>query len=152
MDKEPTPKNMAEIQITKAQFTGASVVKEEDPDGDITGFTIHVSHKSLIAKRAGGLHSVHTFPYPVLNGCSFVAIGACLRSCFDSAFVMYIISRHTRFHNSVHAFTVFCALFRFLSRRSTTARTLRGTCGLKTKDSGSSGCCVSPTRWPSSNG
>jgi hypothetical protein len=61
MDKEPTPKNMAEIQITKAQFTGASVVKEEDPDGDITGFTIHVSHDPLCV-RAGGLCSVCMFP------------------------------------------------------------------------------------------
>ena len=42
MDKEPTSKNMSDIQITKAQFTGASVVKEEDPDNDPTGFAIHV--------------------------------------------------------------------------------------------------------------
>lgn len=43
MDKEPTSKNMGDITITKAQFTGASVVKEEDPDNDPTGFVIHVS-------------------------------------------------------------------------------------------------------------
>ena len=42
MDKEPTSKNMTDITITKAQFTGASVVKEEDPDNDPTGFAIHV--------------------------------------------------------------------------------------------------------------
>jgi hypothetical protein len=42
MDKEPTSKNMSDITITKAQFTGASVVKEEDPDNDPTGFAIHV--------------------------------------------------------------------------------------------------------------
>jgi hypothetical protein len=87
MDKEPTPKNMAEIQITKAQFTGASVVKEEDPDGDVTGFTIHVSNKSLVVKLAGG----PTFPYPVLNVCSFVAIGEYLRWCLDSGLPMYFM-------------------------------------------------------------
>lgn len=43
MDKEPTSKNMGDITITKAQFTGASVVKEEDPDNDPTGFAVHVS-------------------------------------------------------------------------------------------------------------
>jgi len=42
MDKEPTSKNMSDITITKAQFTGASTVKEEDPDNDPTGFVINV--------------------------------------------------------------------------------------------------------------
>jgi len=43
MDKEPTSKNMADITITKAQFNGASCVKEEDPDNDPTGFAIHIN-------------------------------------------------------------------------------------------------------------
>ena len=72
MDKEPTSKNMGDITITKAQFTGgptghsfcmvlrnllqcylfysdagASTVKEEDPDGDPTGFVINVSYYLL---------------------------------------------------------------------------------------------------------
>eukprot|EP00601_Ochromonadales_sp_CCMP2298_P024078 CAMPEP_0173285796 /NCGR_PEP_ID=MMETSP1143-20121109/8825_1 /TAXON_ID=483371 /ORGANISM="non described non described, Strain CCMP2298" /LENGTH=615 /DNA_ID=CAMNT_0014224019 /DNA_START=59 /DNA_END=1906 /DNA_ORIENTATION=- len=43
MDKEPTSKNLSDINITKCQFSGASVVKEEDPDGDPTGFAIHIN-------------------------------------------------------------------------------------------------------------
>eukprot|EP00600_Ochromonadales_sp_CCMP1393_P010926 CAMPEP_0174996974 /NCGR_PEP_ID=MMETSP0005-20121125/696_1 /TAXON_ID=420556 /ORGANISM="Ochromonas sp., Strain CCMP1393" /LENGTH=1057 /DNA_ID=CAMNT_0016251449 /DNA_START=95 /DNA_END=3269 /DNA_ORIENTATION=- len=43
MDKEPTSKNMSDINITKCQLTGASVVKEEDPDNDPTGFSIHIN-------------------------------------------------------------------------------------------------------------
>lgn len=43
MDKEPTSKNLGDISITKIQFTSASVIKEEDPDNDPTGFSIHVS-------------------------------------------------------------------------------------------------------------
>jgi hypothetical protein len=48
MDKEPNSKNMSEITITKAQFTGTSVVKEEDPDNDPTGFVVHVSFQFYI--------------------------------------------------------------------------------------------------------
>jgi hypothetical protein len=60
MDKEPTSKNMSDITITKAQFTGASTVKEEDPDNDPTGFAIHVRYatcsKPFIPGCAGNLY------------------------------------------------------------------------------------------------
>ena len=52
MDKEPTSKNMSDITITKAQFTGASTVKEEDPDNDPTGFVINVRVSLLFIPRS----------------------------------------------------------------------------------------------------
>ena len=61
MDKEPTSKNMADITITKAQFNGASCVKEEDPDNDPTGFAIHVSAPFAIISTCVHLSTpVHT--------------------------------------------------------------------------------------------
>jgi hypothetical protein len=72
MDKEPTSKNMSDITITKAQFTGASVVKEEDPDNDPTGFAIHVRTSCAHFESLSNI-----FIYTLLVICSCVSSLLC---------------------------------------------------------------------------